>query len=143
MTLEEGDDKLIQLLLEHKEEEIIANYPDLEESPQQYYIASKTALARWMRKNSVSSEWGGKGIVMNAIAPGLIETAMTKPSLEDPEIGPWLLSAHPQAEEILSQPNEMAEISKFLLSENNSLLMGQCLFADRGTEALIRGDKIW
>lgn len=146
MSMENGDDNLLELLLENKEEETIAKaseYPDDIDTANLFYATSKIALARWMRKKSASPEWGGKGILINAIAPGLIETPLTKPVLENPETGQGLLDVHPQVEQKLSQPKEIGEVAKFLLSAENSLLVGQCLFADRGTEVLIRGDKVW
>lgn len=39
------------------------------------YVATKYALARWMRR--VSADWAAHGVRINAIAPGNVETAMT------------------------------------------------------------------
>jgi enoyl-[acyl-carrier-protein] reductase (NADH) len=54
-----------------------------------------------------------------------------------------MIEAHPQAEDVRSQPKEIGVLARFLTSPENSLLIGQCIFADRGTEAILRGDRIW
>src|SRR5207248_3493660 len=36
------------------------------------YPASKTAVARWIRRAAVTPEWIGAGIRLNAVAPGMI-----------------------------------------------------------------------
>jgi NAD(P)-dependent dehydrogenase (short-subunit alcohol dehydrogenase family) len=52
------------------------------------YPATKMALARWIRTNSVRDEWIGQGINLNAIAPGKTETAMVAPGADAPaELG--------------------------------------------------------
>lgn len=137
MTLEKPNEELVALLLERNEVGIQQRYPEAEDQVQ-FYIASKVAINRWMRQTSVSPDWGGKGIKINAIAPGLIETPMTRETL-DGEHRQGLLDMHPQAEAVLSQPRELAEVSRFLVSPEASILVGQCLYADRGTEALVRG----
>ena len=40
------------------------------------YPASKLALAHWVRQQSVTENWVGSGIRLNAIAPGVIETPL-------------------------------------------------------------------
>lgn len=138
MSLEKPDEKLVTLLLERNETEIVRRYPSSED-PVQFYIATKVAINRWMRRLSVSPDWGGKGIKINAIAPGLTETPMTQASLNDKAQRQHILAMHPQAEDVLSQPTELAEIARFLVGPESSMLVGQCLYADRGTEALLRG----
>src|SRR5204862_349207 len=46
------------------------------------YPASKLALARWVRHHAPQPDWIGAGIRLNAVAPGVIETPMTKDDLE-------------------------------------------------------------
>lgn len=141
MSLYPADPGLVRQLLEHDLDSIEA----LGDEPEQsfYYKASKTATAKWMRKNAVAPEWGGRGIKINSIAPGLIETPMTRGTLDSPEHARMLLDMHPQAEDVLSQPSEIAAIARFLASPDAGLLVGQCLWADRGTEAIERGTDIW
>lgn len=142
MSLEPSDATLVGLLLSGDETEIVARYGD-ETTPQQYYIAAKTAVARWMRRAAIHPRWNDAGIRINAIAPGLIETPRTQKGLAAPAIATWLQAMHPQAEQTLSKATEIGVLARFLASEENSLLIGQCIFADRGTEAILRGDAIW
>src|SRR5204863_9654500 len=52
------------------------------------YASVKLALARWVRRNSVS--WAADGVRLNALAPGNTDTPLTKVTLDDPEIGPLM-----------------------------------------------------
>jgi NAD(P)-dependent dehydrogenase (short-subunit alcohol dehydrogenase family) len=142
MSIEPCDEALVELLLAHNEAEIVTNYGD-EATPLSYYIAAKTAVARWMRRSAILPRWNEYGIRINALAPGFIETPRTRKGMLDPTAAAWMIAAHPQAEDIRSQAHEIGTLVRFLASPENSLLIGQCIFADRGTEAILRGDKIW
>jgi NAD(P)-dependent dehydrogenase (short-subunit alcohol dehydrogenase family) len=110
------------------------------------YIAAKTASTLWMRRNCVLPEWGGKGILINAIAPGLISTPMTQPVMTPGPIWDWLLAEHPQAisaDKHLLRPEEAAQLSAYLLSPEQSILIGQILYMDYGTEVILRGEKVF
>jgi NAD(P)-dependent dehydrogenase (short-subunit alcohol dehydrogenase family) len=74
---------------------------------------------------------------MNAIAPGLIETPMTRAQREDPLIGQFI-DAFPVPRGGGGQPEEVASVIEFLLSPASSLLYGSVIFADGGTDALTR-----
>jgi NAD(P)-dependent dehydrogenase (short-subunit alcohol dehydrogenase family) len=41
------------------------------------------------------------------------------------------------------QPEEVAQLLRFLGSPENSYMVGQVIFIDGGGEATNRGDKIW
>lgn len=142
MTIEPADAALVDLLLAHDEARIVSNYGD-ETVPLSYYVAAKTAVARWMRRSSILPKWNQHGIRINALAPGFIETPRTRTGMLDPAAAAWMIESHPQAEDVRSQPVEIGALARFLTSPENSLLIGQCIFADRGTEAILRGDNIW
>ena len=54
------------------------------------YPASKLAVARWVRSRAVTDDWVGAGIRLNAIAPGMIDTAMIAEGRADATVGPLL-----------------------------------------------------
>src|SRR5690606_12247725 len=49
------------------------------------YASSKRAISRWVRAQSVSEEWAGAGIPLNAVGPGIVTTPMTEELLASPE----------------------------------------------------------
>ena len=100
------------------------------------YPATKAALAWWARREGITAEWIGQGIRLNAVAPGMIASPMTDRLLADAEIGP-LVEAYPTAIGRLGQPQEVAALIAFLLSEASSLLVGSVVYADGGTDAML------
>lgn len=102
------------------------------------YPSSKHALARWLRQAAVSAEWAGAGILLNAVAPGTVRTAMTAPFLATEEGRAFLQVATPIAVNDYGQPEEIAEVLAFLGSLQGRYLLGQIVCVDGGTEALAR-----
>lgn len=101
------------------------------------YPAAKAAIAWWMRSHAHTPEWAGAGIRLNAIAPGLIDTPLTDKQLQDPVIaGP--LSKFPVPRGVKGRPDEVAAVIDFMLSPAAALLYGSVIFADGGTDAMLR-----
>ncbi|GAA2730867.1 SDR family oxidoreductase [Actinocorallia aurantiaca] len=100
------------------------------------YPATKAALAYWTRQESVKEEWAGAGIRLNAVAPGMIDTAMTEGLRKDPKLGVFA-DAYPSALGRPGRPEEVAATISFLLSEASSLIVGTVLFVDGGTDAIL------
>lgn len=102
----------------------------------QVYPATKAALAWWARRESIKSEWIGAGIRINAVAPGLVDTAMTRRLRDDPLLGQFA-DAYPSAIDRPGRAEEVAEVIAFLLSERARLIVGSTVTVDGGTEAML------
>ncbi|HVT22927.1 MAG TPA: SDR family oxidoreductase [Mycobacteriales bacterium] len=101
------------------------------------YPATKTAIARWIRRHATATEWIGAGVRLNALAPGLVETPLAAEQRNDPTIGP-LVAMFPLPLGRGGTPDEIADAASFLL--NNPFCVGTLLLIDGGTEALLRPD---
>lgn len=100
------------------------------------YPATKAALAWWARREGVKPRWIGAGIRVNAVAPGLVATAMTEQLRADPQLGVFA-DSYPTAIGRPGQPEEIANTIAFLLSDEASLIVGVTLFVDGGTDAIM------
>ena len=90
------------------------------------YAASKAGIIGFTK--SVAKEYAKRGITVNAIAPGFIETAMTDILSED--IKTAMLSQIPAAK--LGTPEDVAKTVTFLAGDNASYITGQVISVDGG-----------
>lgn len=104
----------------------------------QAYPATKTALARWLRRAAVTPEWIGQGIRLNAIAPGMVETPMVAATREDPVLGQFI-DAFQVPIGRGGQASELAALAGFMLTEA-TFMVGSIVLADGGSEAQLRPD---
>jgi len=95
------------------------------------YMASKGAVVQLTRQFALS--YGARGVRVNAIAPGFIETAMTAEFRAVPEVQQWLVSLHPSGR--LGRPEEIAAAAAFLASDEASFINGAILPVDGGYTA--------
>jgi NAD(P)-dependent dehydrogenase (short-subunit alcohol dehydrogenase family) len=102
------------------------------------YPATKIALARWLRRAAPSPEWVGAGIRLNAIAPGVVETAMVEATRADPVLGD-LIKGFQVPIGRGAEASELAELAVFMLTRA-SFMVGSIVLVDGGTEAQLRPD---
>lgn len=92
------------------------------------YCAAKSALLSLTR--SLACEWARDGISVNAIAPGIIPTAMNGDIVMDTPRGKEILMRTPMAR--FGKPEELIGAAVLLASDAASFLTGQCLAVDGG-----------
>jgi 3-oxoacyl-[acyl-carrier protein] reductase len=90
------------------------------------YAASKAAVIGFTK--SVAKEVGGRGITVNVVAPGFIETDMTA------ELGEVALEAAISATAVgrLGRPEDVAAAVAYLAGENAGFVTGQVIVVDGG-----------
>ncbi len=101
------------------------------------YPAGKLALAYWVRSNAVTERWIGSGIRVNAVAPGVIDTNMTRSLKEIPGMDE-ALSSIPMPIGRTGSADEIGRLFAFLLGRDASYIVGQTIIADGGTDALLQ-----
>ncbi|SAL83626.1 short-chain dehydrogenase [Caballeronia choica] len=97
------------------------------------YVASKFAVSGITR--TMGAELGPYGIRVNAIAPGMIRTPFTAYMFDDPEKAKRIRAAHAIGRE--GQPEEIAAVAAFLLSDDASFMTGAIVSVDGGQTACI------
>ncbi|MDQ4051912.1 MAG: SDR family oxidoreductase [Actinomycetota bacterium] len=100
------------------------------------YPATKAALAWWARREGVTESWIGHGIRLNSVAPGMVATPMTEQLRADPLLGQFA-DTYPTAVGRPGEPEEIAALVGFLLSDASSLMVGSVVYADGGTDAIL------
>ncbi len=93
------------------------------------YSAAKSATLGLVRALAV--EWSGRGVWGNAIAPGWIDTAMSRRALEaDPDRKNRILMRTPMAR--LGEPEDVGWAAVYLCSSQAKFVTGQQLAVDGG-----------
>jgi len=90
------------------------------------YAASKAAVIGLTK--TVAREYAGRGITVNAVAPGFIETAMTAELSES--VQEKLKQQIPMAR--LGRPSDISDAVAFLVSDRASYITGQVLHVNGG-----------
>lgn len=91
------------------------------------YAMSKAGLIHATR---VLAQLLAPKIRVNSVAPGFIDSDMTKPVKENKAFYEMLLSQTPAGR--FGLPEEVAEVVYFLISEKNSFITGQTIIVDGG-----------
>lgn len=107
------------------------------------YPSSKRALSRWVRRASISDDFAGHGIPLNAVAPGTVLTPMTAGLLSTPEGVKMVDDSVPMPLNSHQPPESIANLLIWLTSVENTHMAGQVIYDDGGADATLRGDDIW
>ena len=92
------------------------------------YSASKGALLRFTE--AVASEWAGRGVQVNAIAPGAFETAAQAAVLEDPDVLKARLRKIPAKR--MGRIDEIGPLACYLASPLSDFVTGSTFVNDGG-----------
>lgn len=91
------------------------------------YSTSKAAINGFTR--SLAVEVAGYNVLVNAIAPGFVNTELTRNNNSPEEV--QKISAQLPIQRLI-EPSEIGQLAYFLTSEQNSCVTGQVIFADGG-----------
>ena len=92
------------------------------------YVAAKHGVIGLSKAAAV--EYANQGIRINALAPGLVNTAMTKAWFDDPNMRAHFIANTPIGR--VSEPAEIATMVLFLCSDLASFVVGQTFVLDGG-----------
>ena len=95
------------------------------------YNAAKAGVVNLTRVTAI--EYASRGIRVNCVCPGAIDTPLLRPSLSVPGFAEGTLSAIPMRR--LGRPEEMANVVMFLASDLASYMTGAAVVADGGLTA--------
>lgn len=95
------------------------------------YVAAKHGVVGLSK--AAALEYAHKGIRVNALAPGLVATAMTKAWMDDPAIAKALFANNPMGRP--AEPEEIAGTVLFLASDLASYSTGGVFMADGAQSA--------
>ena len=93
-------------------------------------LYSMTKAALIMMTKSYALELGPKGVRVNSIAPGIIQTVLSEYYWKDEAKLKAMMDAQPIKH--LGQPREIADIALMLASDQGSYLTGQTIVVDGG-----------
>jgi NAD(P)-dependent dehydrogenase (short-subunit alcohol dehydrogenase family) len=96
------------------------------------YATSKGGVDQLTR--TLAAEWAKHGIRVNAVAPALIMTDMTREFLSKPEVYEKMTAEIPMRR--LGEPNELLGPVVLLASDESSFMTGQIVYVDGGLSAV-------
>jgi len=92
------------------------------------YAASKAGVAQLTK--ALSNEWAGRGVTVNAIAPGYMATEMTEALLKDPVRYKEISARIPAGR--WGKPDDLKGIAIFLASDASEYVSGAVIPVDGG-----------
>ena len=101
------------------------------------YTATKAGLSGLVR--SLAIEWGPRGVTVNAVGPGIIETPLTRAYMDKhPERVAATIENTPLRR--IGTPEDVADVVAFLASDGARFISGQTIYVDGGVSA---GSSWW
>lgn len=97
-----------------------------EREHQVHYSASKAAVIALTR--CCAQAWGRHNVRINCVCPGLVDTEMAR--VLSPDVQAALVAATPLGR--IGQPEEIAAVIRFLVSEESSFMTGQTVVPSGG-----------
>jgi 3-oxoacyl-[acyl-carrier protein] reductase len=91
------------------------------------YSMTKAALNALTR--SAALEFGAGGVLVNSLAPGYVDTELTRKN-NSPKEMTSIISSIPLGR--MADPQELAKVAGFLVSDQNTYLTGQTIVVDGG-----------
>lgn len=140
-TLNRGSRSLVRACLNEDEDKALAMARRLIRTGRgsQLYRSSKIALNHWVRSAAVSADLAGAGIVLNAVAPGVVATEIVMRNWERERV--LLEAALPQPLGMPGPVEPVADLLTYAVSSANRFMTGQVIYCDGGTDALVRGTR--
>ena len=93
------------------------------------YGATKAALSGLVQ--SLAIEWASGGTTVNAVAPGVVDTPLTRGYVESfPERAQSVIERTPAGR--LGRPEDVANVVSFLASPETGFITGQTIYVDGG-----------
>lgn len=103
------------------------------------YAGSKRAVTMWMRRHVV--EYAAAGVRLNAVAPGITMTPLAERVFADAELGPVMKQFGDMVPVgSTAQPVQIANVMRFMLSDEANNVCGAVFFVDGGSDAMLRPD---
>lgn len=105
------------------------------------YVTTKYALCRWIRR--VSAAWAVRGVIINAVAPGGVDTDIIPNMKTDPRFETTTL-AYPMptvyAARDLMRPETIAQSLAYMVSPAGRGCCGAILYCDGGSNAILNSE---
>jgi 3-oxoacyl-[acyl-carrier protein] reductase len=92
------------------------------------YAAAKGGIAQFTRQ--LAAEMAPSGLMVNAVAPGVIETNMTEAHLKNPYYLKMMVEPIPVRRK--GRPEDIAAVIAFLASDDAAYVSGEVIVADGG-----------
>lgn len=100
--------------------------------------AAKGGIEAMVR--SAAATYASRGLRINAIAPSLTDTPLALPMTQHPKMLEASKQMHPLGD--INQPEEIASLARWLLSDDARLMTGQVITMDGGLSSIVPKPKL-